>query len=91
MQFLKVTLNPGSEEELNAILDGMRSTLSCEPIVDANSDTFLQINTPQELLEESFCLGMCFAEIEDAGVENPFYFELVELDEPPINTMVTLN
>jgi hypothetical protein len=34
---------------------------------------------------------MCFAEIEDAGVENPFYFELVELDEPPINTMVTLN
>lgn len=85
MRYLKIQLFPEDDDSLNAILDGMRSTVDREPIVDENGVTFIEILSDTELMAESFCLGMCYSELEEDGIADPFSVEVVELDVEPID------
>jgi hypothetical protein len=85
MRFLKITLNPTDIRDLDAIINGLRTTIEREPIVDAEGDTYVQLYSDAELMEESFCLGLCFAELEEQGIDDPFFIEVIELEQEPVD------
>lgn len=91
MKFLKIIIQFNDEDELDTILSEMRTTINDErePIVDENGVTYVEIRTDDELMAESFCLGMVFQDLEENGIENPFFVEVVELETPPIGIIAS--
>ncbi len=86
MKYLKISLWPESDEDVDVILDHMRTTIDREPIVDEQGDSYVEIFSDEELLREAFCLGAAFQRCEaETGIECPFVVEVLELDEPPID------
>lgn len=84
-KYLKLVLTPDSEEDLETIIDNLRTTLDREQIIDAEGDTYIEIQNDVELAQESFCLGMVFAELEEDGIASPFFVEVVELEVEPVD------
>lgn len=86
MRFLKVTLNNTSSDRLDAIVDGMRTTIDRELIVDSVGATYIELLNDTEFMEECLCLGICYAELEADGIDDPFDVEVCNMEVPP--TMV---
>jgi hypothetical protein len=87
MRFLKVTLNPESSDDLDAIVDGLRTTIDRELIVDSVGATFIEILNDTELMEECLCLGICYGELEADGMQDPFDVELCIMEVPPTSAV----
>ncbi len=70
---LIITLNPSSDEEVDIILDGMRTTLDDEGIITEDGDQIFNGLDLNELTAEIFCLGTCYERIsEENGIDHPF-------------------
>jgi len=77
---LQVSLNYLDEDELNLILDGLRTTISEEPDVLPNGDAYYPYLTIEQLTEEIFCLGICYREIElEHEIEHPFDYYISQV------------
>ncbi len=85
-RYIKMEFYGENDEDLEIILGYMRTTLPDNAsIVTEEGDYFIEILSDQELLNESLLLGRIFATIElQAGIENPFDVEVVELAEAPV-------
>jgi hypothetical protein len=89
-RFLKITILPddveglASAEDLNDVIDGIRTTLpDGRDFLDGDGNLFILIESDQELMDESICLGTCYAQLREDGYEEPFGIELVVQDEMP--------
>lgn len=90
-RYLKLEIWPECEDDINDILDGLRTTIDREPIIDQDGNAYTEILNDEELMRESFCLGVVYREIEDnTGIEMPFTIEIIELSEPPTEGNFTL-
>jgi hypothetical protein len=85
MRFLKIIFYVDSEAELDHIYDYMRTTVEEDQIVTEAGETFIQIEDDADLVNELLCLGGCLHELDEAGYDNPFYAEIVHLDEAPVD------
>jgi hypothetical protein len=83
MRYLTVDIFFETDDELDQIVNGLRTTIEREPIVAENGISYTLIENDEELMNESFCLGLCYMELEQQGIEYPFEIGVVELDEPP--------
>lgn len=75
MKTISVDFNPDlTEEEFNTVMEKMITSQPDEnhSITD---DGIILISVPDDdaLAEEAFCLGMSYAVIEAAGIENSFF------------------
>lgn len=61
---LIIELMPSNDEELDIILDGMRTTLDKEPTYADTGEAIYYSLTLEELVSEIFCLGTVFSDIE---------------------------
>lgn len=83
-RYLVLEIFGETEEETNLIIEGLRTTAEEKPIVTEDGLSYTTIVDDNALMAEAFCLGVCFAELEQQGIQVPFLTEVVELDVPPI-------
>jgi hypothetical protein len=83
MRYLKTVIMPEEKEDIDPIIDGLRTTIDREPIIDEEGDAYIEILSDEELMLEAFCLGCCYERLTAEGFDDPFMIEIVELDEPP--------
>lgn len=79
---LTVTILPDTEDQIDDILDGLRTTLSDQGPYNQVDDegNCISILTVEELTEEIFCLGICYRELElDLEMEHPFEYNVEKL------------
>jgi hypothetical protein len=86
-RFLKITILPNGIEDAEAIdvvVDGLRTMLpEGRDFLDDEGILFILIETDQELMDESICLGTCYAQLREEGYDEPFDVELVVRDDMP--------
>lgn len=73
---LTVSILPSSDEEIDIILDGMRTTLDEPEITDEGVEIHRGL-TLEELTSEIFCLGACYQSIEsETDIVHPFEYHI---------------
>lgn len=75
MKTISIDINPDlTEEELDLVLENLITTQPDENH-SVTEDGVILISVPDDdaLAEEAFCLGMSYAVIEAAGIENAFF------------------
>ena len=89
-RFIKITILPedtdgdAGPEDLMTVIDGLRTTVpEGRDFLDNEGNLFVLIESDQELMDESVCLGTCYAQLRDAGYDEPFGLELVVRDDLP--------
>lgn len=72
---LIIELLPDDEDQIDDIINGMRTTIDREPEFDDNGNLYYENLSLEEICAEVFCLGICYREIENSlGMEVPFEY-----------------
>lgn len=89
-KYLRLVLTPATPDDADVIIENLRTTLDEEPIIDHEGDIWLHVQSDHELMMESFCLGMLYSELEDDGLEDPFFLDVVDRDDVPSDIVTTM-
>lgn len=89
MKYLKIILN-GPTEVKAAVLEALRTATAHEPVIQ-NGELYLQLHDQADMISEVFSLGVSFAELSNAGIDDPFDFEIVTATELPLEVAMKLN
>lgn len=72
---LTVELSPDDEDQIDDIINGLRTTIDQEPEFNDDGNFYYENLSLEEVCNEVFCLGACYQEIEDAlEMEIPFKY-----------------
>jgi hypothetical protein len=89
VRFIRIFIMPESEDDVDPIIDGLRTTLPEDrTTIDEEGYTYTRVETDQELMDECICLGIAFAVLEEEGYDCPFDVDLIESDTIPGQTQM---
>jgi hypothetical protein len=88
--YLKIYLSHNDYGHRTAFLTAIKEAVVCQ-IVEDGDDVLIDVLSDDDLMHESFTLGILFIELRKKyGVLNPYLWELVHVDEEEFPKQKTL-